>query len=297
MGRVVWQACDMSKGRKRKTPKDWATEHEDLEVKKKCADGESNDVLCCKYCSTEIDVVSTGRKPWDRVHEHLASKRHERLKQNYLKRVQEGKQLTLFETEIRAKSKEKEAEGAIHDLVRALSFSAIPITQLDTFLGLYLRKYCPALRSMPKSQQVANKYLVDVYNEHMSTIKSKIVGKKICFIIDESPDILGRPAVNTLIAFYDDDRFAKTVLLVDTCILKACNSTTLAFVLARVLDELGKEWTDVIGIASDSAVYMRKLYTDLKASHNSKLVQFNDVSHLIHVAIDTALHCPEFELL
>lgn len=46
---------------------------------------------------------------WDRMHEHLASKRHERLKQNFVKRMKEGKQLTLFETEVRAKSKERES--------------------------------------------------------------------------------------------------------------------------------------------------------------------------------------------
>ena len=131
----------------------------------------------------------------------------------------------------------------------------------------------------------------------MSCIKEKISGKKICLIVDESPDVLGRPAVNSIIAFYDDDLMEKAVLLADTCILKACNSTTLALVLDRVLDELDKDWTDVIGIASDSAVYMRKLYSDLKAAHNSKLLQFNDISHLIHIAIDTALHCPEFDVL
>lgn len=73
---------------------------------------------------------------------------------------------------------------------------------------------------MPKSQQLSNKY---VYDEHMSCIKKKIMDKTICFIMDESPDVLGRPAINTLIAFYDDDEFAKAVPLVDTCILKAYN--------------------------------------------------------------------------
>ena len=130
-------------GRKRKTPQDWAIEHEDLEVKKKCTgDGEA---LACKYCSMEIDIRHSGKKPWDRIHEHLSSKRHARLKENYLKRMAEGKQLTLYDSEVGAKAREKEAVGAIYDLVRALSFSAVPLSQADSFLGQYLKKYCPAL--------------------------------------------------------------------------------------------------------------------------------------------------------
>ena len=132
-------------GRKRKSPKDWASEYEDLEVKKKKTSNEGDsETLVCKYCLFEINIIGTGKKPWDRVHEHLASNCHAKTKENY-----------------------------------------------------------------------------------MSTA-----------------------------AFHQP---------------KACNSTTLAFVLARVLTEIGKEWVDVIGLVSDSTNYMNKLYNDLKP-HNHKFV-------------------------
>ena len=60
--------------------------------------------------------------------------------------------------------------------------------------------------------------------------------------------------------------------------------------------EIDKQWDDVIGLASDSTNYMIKLYNDLKP-HNPKLLHFNDVCHLIHVAIDFALQCEEFSIL
>ena len=88
----------------------------------------------------------------------------------------------------------------------------------------------------------------------------------------------------------------KVICLIDTCIVKASNSTTLAFVLDRVLREIGKKWDDVIGLASDSTNYMIKLYNDLKA-HNPKLLHFNDVCHLIHVAVDFALQCEGFSII
>ena len=86
-------------GRKRKTPVDWVRvrEHPDeLETKKKGGTSASDcdDVLVCKYCAVEIDTAS-GKKPWDRINEHLRSKRHRNMKTNYEKRMLAGKQLTL----------------------------------------------------------------------------------------------------------------------------------------------------------------------------------------------------------
>lgn len=54
--------CEMAtadgnkKGRKRKSPSDWAREHEEVEVKKKMVDGTESDSLTCKYCSFEIGI-------------------------------------------------------------------------------------------------------------------------------------------------------------------------------------------------------------------------------------------------
>ena len=62
----------------------------------------------------------------------------------------------------------------------------------------------------------------------MSVIKQKTALTKISVILDESPDIAGRTAINTLISFYDHTSNKKTVLLVDTSIVKSCNSTTAA---------------------------------------------------------------------
>ena len=124
----------------------------------------------------------------------------------------DGKQqLTLYDSEVRSKMREREHEGAVYDFVRAMSYSGVPLSQANTFLGQFVKKYCPALRSMPGHVQLSNKYLLEVYKEHMSFLKSLIADKKFCFIIDESPDVLGRPAVNTLISFYDDSAGKKAV--------------------------------------------------------------------------------------
>ena len=107
----------------------------------------------------------------------------------------DGKQqLTLYDSEVRSKMREKERKGAIYDFVRAMFFSAIPLTQASTFLGQFIMKYCSALRSMPGYQRLSSNYLVEVYQDHMLYLKILIPDKKICFIIDESSDILERLA-------------------------------------------------------------------------------------------------------
>ena len=286
-------------GRKRKTPLDWAREHPDELETKKMLGTDGNpfcEILTCKFCSVELDLTS-GKKPWDRINEHLNSKRHKRMKANYEKRLQEGKQLTLYESEVRVRSKEREAETVAHDFTRALLYSGLSLNKADGYMGKLFRKYCPAARTMPGSRQLSRKYLPEIYEQHISSVKEKIARRRISVILDESPDVIGRPAINTLISFYNSLSNRKTVLLVDTSIVKSCNSTTAALTVSQALNNVNKSWTDVLGLSSDSAAYMQKLYTDVKAAYNPRLLHFTDVAHLIHVAVDTALHSPSMLVL
>ena len=82
------------------------------------------------------------------------------MKANYEKRLEDGGQLTLYESEVRAKSKEREA---VHDFTRDLACSGLPLNQADTYSGRVFRKYCPAARTMPCSWQ---KYLPEVHEQH-----------------------------------------------------------------------------------------------------------------------------------
>ena len=78
---------------------------------------------------------------------------------------------------------------------------------------------------------------------------------KISAIIDESPDVLGQPAVNTLFRFFNKITGSKNIFLVDTSILKAANSTSLSLLLGQSLQDFRKDWSDLLAISSDSAEY------------------------------------------
>ena len=105
---------------------------------------------------------------------------------------------------------------------------------------------------MPDARQMREKYLPEIFATHMDHIKQNI-DQKVCLILDESSDIIGQPAINTLISFYNSSTKNKCVLLVDTSLMKPCNSTTLALLQSKVLKDIDNDWDDVIGLSTDSA--------------------------------------------
>ena len=145
---------------------------------------------------------------------------------------------------------------------------------------------------MPCGKQLEGKYLPEVYSQHKAIMLDMMVDAKVSVIMDESPELLGHQAVNTLFCFYDRSKNAKRILLVDTSILRAVNSTSLSLLLRQVLQNFNKDWDDLLAISTDSAEYMNKLVKDLQKSHCPQLIHIKDVAHLIHVAVDHALHSP-----
>ena len=102
-------------------------------------------------------------------------------------------------------------------------------------------------------------------------IKFRIYIQKVSIIADKSLAIWGRLAVNTPVSYYVHvvEKNEKAVTLVDTTTLQSCNSTSLALLLTTVVANYGEDQEDVIGLASDSAEYMRNLVNDLRSAHNS----------------------------
>uniref|UniRef100_A0A1X7UCT4 Uncharacterized protein n=1 Tax=Amphimedon queenslandica TaxID=400682 RepID=A0A1X7UCT4_AMPQE len=143
-------------GQKRKAAKDWVLDYpDDLQIMMKMSKGgaeESSHVLVCRFCSIELPT-DPKKKLWDRINVHLSSARHKRLKESYKERSDKKNQVSLYESVVRQKEKEKEAEGAIHDSVRALCYSAVSLNQADGYLGKLFKKYCQAARTMPGQRQ------------------------------------------------------------------------------------------------------------------------------------------------
>ena len=82
----------------------------------------------------------------------------------------------------------------------------------------------------------------------LNTKSSSSRKSKLSIISDESPEVLGRPAVNTLFCYHNEEKNTKEVVLVDTSILRAVNSTSLSVLLSKVLGEYGKHFRDVMAV-------------------------------------------------
>jgi hypothetical protein len=84
-----------------------------------------------------------------------------------------------------------------------LCYSAIPLYKIESDIGKPMRKYVPEAKSMPQYRQFREKYLDQVFSSHIEEIKLTIKSE-ISVILDESPDLLGRPTVNVLFSFFGE---------------------------------------------------------------------------------------------
>ena len=101
-------------------------------------------------------------------------------------------------------------------------------------------------------------YLPKLFNYHLNYIKNIVSRRKISLIINESPDILGRKTVNTLISFYNERKKEKTVLLIDCAVSDLINAGKIKNISENALMKTDKKWNDVITISTYSASYMKK---------------------------------------
>ncbi len=110
-------------------------------------------------------------------------------------------------------------------IVIVWDYDCIPLYKAELFNGKFIKKYIPSAITSPKSDQLYKIYLPQVYDSDIDWIKTKLKAIKISLIIDETRDILGRLAVNTLVSFYDQIKNTKSVL--DSSIVNANNASEM----------------------------------------------------------------------
>ncbi|KAG0432014.1 hypothetical protein HPB47_021251 [Ixodes persulcatus] len=211
----------------------------------------SNDHVVCKFC--RVQVSTANGKGAIRIAEHQSSSRHIQLKKPRLE-------------------------------------TGIPLHQTDGPLGSLFRDKCPAARTMPSSTQMYRKYLPEVYERDLETIKEAVKNRPISLTIDETPELRGRPAVAVLVSFYDDDVPGRRILMADLQILQQCNAVSIGMLIQEVLQKLVKSLGDVCVLCSDSASYMQKLHRDMQQSYTEfRALHFKDPCHLLNNILEEGL--------
>ncbi|KAH9363165.1 hypothetical protein HPB48_011867 [Haemaphysalis longicornis] len=131
----------------------------------------------------------------------------------------------------RSKSHREDADDSTQKFCQALCQTGIPLHQTDGPLGSLFQDKCPAARTMPSSTQMYRKYLPEVYEHDLETIKEAVKNHPISLTIDKTPELCGRPAVAVLVTFYDDEVPGCRTLMADLQVLQQRNAVYIGMLI------------------------------------------------------------------
>ncbi|MGH0132052.1 UNVERIFIED_CONTAM: hypothetical protein FKN15_055668 [Acipenser sinensis] len=127
-----------------------------------------------------------------------------------------------------------------------------------------------------------------VIEEHCSEIKARLRDCQFSLIVDESPELGGQPAINILAVFYCEKDSSNKILLLSSSALNQCNAASVLLLVQQTVCVYNMQWTNCVGILSDSAKYMQWLAKDLQALYPNVL-HIPCIAHLVNVAVNTAV--------
>ncbi|KAJ1169172.1 hypothetical protein NDU88_001078 [Pleurodeles waltl] len=274
--------------RRLKNAEDYVRAHPDLSVE----EGSGRKLLMCKYCRVSVPIISG--KTASRIKDHLSSKTHLKLKTMYSSDDDLGQEPVA---EMKPSFKrEHEEKDLAHEFTRALVQSGTSLDQADGPIGDLFRKFAPAGEKIPTSTEMYCKYLPEVFKADLDHITALISGGiKISVTVDETPEMLGDPAVAVLFTFCDaENGWVRRTVMADLDIVETCNAVSISALLQKVLERFHKNWSDVVCIGSDSATYMKKLCDDLgKTVPEFKAIHVRDPCRLLDGVLKAALHSSE----
>ena len=242
-------------GRPAKTPQQYAAEFPEL------AFDANQNILFCSSCRLEVTPSA------NRINEHLASKSHQRLSAKKPKIIPFLKKSTKI--------------TKVHQFVECLIKSYVPLNAIDCALGDFMRQNF--IQTLPASQACSIKYVNELYEDKMESIKERISnGQLVALIIDETPDKFHRCVVGLLAVFFDQITFEKHIKLLNLCITDHVSSEMINMIVNESLEKFEININNVPAFNSDSASYMKKFFNE--RVKESKIVFCT--AHLINVLVN-----------
>jgi hypothetical protein len=220
-------------------------------------------LLMCKICNITVDHIRR-----QTITDHLHSKRHSQQTAKRKADTDAGitpkRQTTLAGCSERQTTAGSAKEKLIVDLVQAFMSANIPLEKLDNpQLRAFIAANVKGGGDIPQANWLREHYVPKVYGKQQVELFSKLAGRKVAIIADETSDVAGRYVVNILLqpldAFHPDDCKA---VLVNTEFLAAVSSVSIAQVIIRTLTNANIDFNNVLALVSDNAAYMKKCFTD-----------------------------------
>ena len=132
----------------------------------------------------------------------------------------------------------------------------------NTFVREFLKNHVINGGAIPKSSQLCDYYLFDVYQVEKAEMKELVKGKKVALIADELSDDEGRYVLDVMAVFLDFDELSpngnNVAYLLDTRFLTATNNKTVAEAVVKTVNEYNIDYDHVIVFNSDSVSYIHE---------------------------------------
>ncbi|XP_060777572.1 uncharacterized protein LOC132886657 isoform X2 [Neoarius graeffei] len=173
----------------------------------------------------------------------------------------------------------------------------IPLSKTDhPLVRLFLSEKVINGGSIPRSHQLQEKYLGDLYAKEKSELKKRVSGKHVAVIFDETPDVEGRCVLNILLAPLEKDPSGRIIsYLANTIFLDVCNHSTVSMSVVKTLQEFDIANENVIVFDTDNAAYMLKAYREALKSLFPQSIHITCTAHIMNL-IGGAFRKPFTEL-
>ena len=252
----------------------------------------------CKVCDVPVDHV---RK--QTISDHVQSAKHKAKNNKRQQQDETGagapsakRQATITGCQERMTEASAAKEKLVLNLVEAFMSANIPLEKLDNpKMREFVNTSIKGGGGVPLANTLREKYVPKLYTTQREEMTSKLQGKKVAVIVDETTDTMGRYVVNVLMQPLDTfDGVANCrALLVNTEFLNAVNNSTMAQVVIRSLTNINIEFDNVLAFVSDNASYMKKCFQDglkgiLRNAHH--VTCWAHIVFLVGDEFRTALH-------
>lgn len=147
--------------------------------------------LFCKSCEVTID--HSRKKTLD---VHLQSEKHKNAKRAKTQRNQERRrQATIDDTMTSAELR----TGIIQDFIAMMTQADIPMNKAPTMIP-FIRKHAKNGGAVPGCESTLRKYhLPKVYQQHLTTLRGIVQGKKVFIAVDETTDERDESVLNIVV--------------------------------------------------------------------------------------------------
>lgn len=227
--------------------------------------------LFCKFCKHTVDW-----KRRDSCVDHIASQKHKKAKLKHQNIPPKKKQCTLDSDKLKPSTSLEERCDFQRDFLRMMTTANIPLEKVNDMKPFFM-KHCKQGGSLTSCINLRERYLPQVFEEHLAAVKEQLKGKSVSIIVDETTDDRDKSVLNVLAGNLDK------LFLIDVVFMKECNQQTLAQAVLKSLTNVGIEYNDVCCFVTDNAAYCKAAFSNILKHVLPNCIHVGCMAHILNL--------------